>query len=96
VVADPPQTHLRPEEQQAILIPHRLLTTGSGIGLAFDRVHEQFRLRHGVTVTLFRRARAISPGDFDAFCDELKRAHPDRPFVYRPPGPVDEMIAAPE
>jgi len=49
-----------------------------------------------VTVTLYRRTRAIQASDFDSFCEELRRAHPDRPFVYRPAVAVDELVAVPE
>jgi hypothetical protein len=88
VVADPPQTHLAPAEQQTVLVPARHLLGGTGIGRAFDRLPEAFALADGVTVRVYRRARPVAPEDLAAFAAELRRAHPCLPHVFTPPPDV--------
>ncbi|MFO0851415.1 MAG: hypothetical protein U0871_23085 [Gemmataceae bacterium] len=96
LVADPVQTHLPDvREQQTVVVPARHLLAGTGVGAAFDRLSAAFPLHDGVTVRLFRRARPVDRAAFDAFCEELRAAHPDRPFVYRPATPVEELLKQP-
>jgi hypothetical protein len=95
LVADPPQTHLRPEEQQTIVLPAEALRTGTGVGAAFDRLPDEFRLQNGVTVRAYRRARPVDPAAFAAFCDKLRQAHPDWPNVWTPPEPIEKLLTVP-
>lgn len=95
IVADPPQIHLRPEEQRVVLIPQRLLREGSGFGRAFNVLPDRFTFQNGITVSLYRRVLPIAPGDMTAFCEELRQAHPQRPFVYRPAEPIDQLMQTP-
>src|SRR5262245_55401236 len=44
VVAWPPQTHLRPEEQQVVVLTAKQLHQGVGIGAAFDSLPGEYRL----------------------------------------------------
>jgi hypothetical protein len=84
LVADPPQTHLDPGEQQTILLPARQLLDGTGIGQAFDRLPESFALDSGVTVLVFRRARPVNADAFATFQADLQHAHASRPHVFTP------------
>lgn len=96
LVADPIQTHLPDaREQQTVVVPARQLLAGTGVGAAFDRLPAAFHLGGGVTVRAFRRARPISAEAFDAFREELRAAHPDRPFVYQPSEPAEELLKGP-
>ena len=67
--ATPPQTHLRPDDQQAILLVDHDMLTGEGIGRAFERVGEEFHLAEGLTLIAYRRMRLVS----DEEVSELRR-----------------------
>ncbi|QEL14282.1 hypothetical protein [Limnoglobus roseus] len=95
IVADPPQVHLSPAEQQTIVLPARLLRDHEGLGRAFERLPERFTLQNGVTVTPYRRTRPLSADEFANFCEQLRQAHPDDPFVFRPPTWAGDLLAAP-
>jgi hypothetical protein len=69
LAATPPQTHLRPEDQQAILLVDHELLTGDGIGRAYERMGEEFHLSAGVTLIAYRRARPLA----DDEVTELRR-----------------------
>ncbi len=85
LVADPPQTHLRPAEQQVVLLPAGDLLTGTGIAAGFDRLPDMFHYDGGVTLRVFRRVRPIPPAVFTGFVERLRTAHPDVPRVFTPP-----------
>jgi hypothetical protein len=85
VVADPPQTHLDPAEQQGVVVTARSVWDGTDIGRAFDRLPGEYRLGDDVTVRLYRRARPIPAADLRAYCERLRRAHPDKPSFFTPP-----------
>jgi hypothetical protein len=95
VVADPPQIHLRPGEQQAVVITAESLLNRTDIGKAFDALPEEFRLRDGVMVMVYRRARAIPHEDFVAYCERLRAAHPTRPVFFTPPPGIEEYLRYP-
>lgn len=95
VVPAPPQTHLRAGEQQVVVLTAESLLTGTDVGRSFDRLPGEFKLAEGVTVYLYRRARPIAAADFEAYCDKLRRAHPDVPAVFTPPDPVAELLRGP-
>jgi hypothetical protein len=85
VVGIPPQIHLRDEEQRGIIITAESLLQCRDIGTAFEPLPEVFHLSDGVTARVYRRVGAISPADFAAYCDRLRRAHPDCPVFFTPP-----------
>jgi hypothetical protein len=85
VVADLPQTHLDPAEQQGVVVTARSVWDGTDVGKAFDRLPGEYRLGDGVTVRLYRRARAITDADLRDYCERLRQAHPDRPAFFTPP-----------
>jgi hypothetical protein len=95
VVPSPPQTHLRPGEQEVIAYPSHCLLTGTGIGRAFDRLPVEFRLQNGITVFAYRRVRPVDPADFAALCEHLRQSHPTRPHVFTPPVPEEDLLAVP-
>jgi hypothetical protein len=95
LVPSPPQTHLRPGEQEVIAFPSHCLLTGTGIGRAFDRLPVGFHLQNGITVFAYRRVRPVDPADFAALCEHLRRSHPTRPHVFTPPVPEEELLAVP-
>lgn len=88
VVADPLQIQFDPAEQQVVAVPEREFLAGSGIAGAFERLPGLFLLDGGVKVYVYERTREIRPQELQQLCDELRRAHPDRPYIYQPPGGV--------
>ena len=91
----PPQTHLRAGEQQVVVLTTESLLTGTDVGRAFDRLPGEYHLADGVTVYLYRRARPITPADFEAYCEKLRRAHPVVPAVFTPPPGTEESMRFP-
>jgi hypothetical protein len=85
VVAWPPQTHLRPEEQQSIVLAAERIHSGTGFGRAFDRLPGEFNLEGGVTVSLYRRERPIEPTDLNEFVEQLRKDHPTCTELFTPP-----------
>lgn len=83
IVADPPQLHLRPEEQQVIAIPANCLLSGTAIGAAYTPLNGRYNLERGVSVRIFHKDRDPSPEETDAFQSMLHAAHPDCPKVWR-------------
>jgi hypothetical protein len=39
-------------------------------------------------VYIYQKTRQISSQELQQLCDELRRAHPDRPYIYKPPAGV--------
>jgi|GEM_PF-6897428 len=100
VVASPPQTHLDPSEQQVVVQPALSLLNGTDIGAAFERLPDEFHLAdplNGSTVTLFiyRRQRAITTAECEAFVNRLCNSHPDQPQMLRPPLGLEKWLAYP-
>ena len=85
VVGNPAQTHLRPEEQQCVVITAESLRSGRDIGAAYERVAGEFPLAGGVTASVYKRMRRPTPAELAAYCERLRKAHPDRPAFYTPP-----------
>lgn len=95
LVADPPQTHLRGEEQQVVVAAAERLLSGRGFGAAFERLPGAHHLEGGVTVYLFRRVRPISAASRDEFCEHLRAAHPRSTRLYTPPPDIDLHLSYP-
>lgn len=90
VAADPPQLHLRAEEQVIVQILARQVWAGDGLGGAFERLPKVYVLKDGVRAQVFVRRRAYTPNEVDDFCRTLRDAHPAKPFVSTPRRPVLE------
>lgn len=86
VVADPPQLHLRPDDQRVMSVAAESFLRGTGPARAFEELPDVFRLGRGVTVRLFRRVRPNSEQEGAEIGAPLRAAYPDRPFIYSPPG----------
>jgi hypothetical protein len=95
VVAWPPQTHLRPEEQQVVVLTARLLHDGVGIGAAFDPLPGEHRLGDTVVATIYVRSRPIWESELIDFETRLRAVHPDRPVFYTPPPEVRNRLDRP-
>ena len=100
LVVDPPQWHLRPEEQQVVVITAESLLQQRDIGNAFDRLPGEYRLfdpqhQQGVTAYLYRRSRPIAQADFDAYVARLKAAHPSRWRLSDPPPGLEKFLGFP-
>jgi hypothetical protein len=59
IVATPAQTHLRPSEQQSVLILANEMLNADGVGAAYDRLDDTYRLPSGTTLFVFRKRRPI-------------------------------------
>jgi hypothetical protein len=86
VVTTPVLLHLRREDQQVVAVPAEQILAGRGLGAAYERLPETFRLDGGVTVFLYRRTRPLGEAEIESLSRELQRAYPTKPFVYQPPG----------
>jgi hypothetical protein len=95
VVAWPPQTHLRPEEQQGVVLTARLLHDRVGIGAAFEPLPGEHRLGDTVVVTIYVRSRPIREAELIDYETKLRAAHPDRPAFYTPPPEVRNRLDRP-
>jgi hypothetical protein len=70
ITATPPQTHLRPSDQQSILLLLDDLRNARGVGAVYDRLSTEYQLPSGTVLALFRQRRPI--GD-DALRDLRRR-----------------------
>jgi hypothetical protein len=61
ITAEPPQTHLRPHDQQSILLVLEDVAHRRGVGQAFAPAGATFRLPSGTVLTAYRMTRPISP-----------------------------------
>jgi hypothetical protein len=89
IVADPIQMQFDPAEQQVIAAPAHEFLEGSGIAAAFEKLPEQFLLDGGVRVFIYEKDRQISPQEVRQLSDELRKAHPDRSYIYTPPAEIN-------
>ena len=70
ITATPPQTHLRPSDQQSILLLLDDVLHARGLGAAYARLDTAFRLPSGTTLAVFRQRHPI---DDDALRDLRRR-----------------------
>jgi hypothetical protein len=59
IVATPAQIHLHQSEQQSILILANEMLNADGVGAAYDRLDNTYRLPSGSTVVVFRKRHPI-------------------------------------
>jgi hypothetical protein len=59
IVATPEQTHLHPSEQQSFTILANEMLSADGVGAAYDRLDNRYRLPSGTTLVVFRKRRPI-------------------------------------
>ncbi|HZL44443.1 MAG TPA: hypothetical protein VFD66_14330, partial [Verrucomicrobiae bacterium] len=85
MAADPVQLDFDPAEQQIIAAPERELLEGSGIAGAFQKLPYEFVLDGGVKVYIFQKVRNFTDLEIHYLSDELRKAHPDRAYIYLPP-----------
>ncbi|MBB3175904.1 hypothetical protein [Variovorax sp. Sphag1AA] len=76
LVAVPTQYHLRPEDQQVIGLLARDMTEGRGVGAAFRRLPNEYRLENGVAVYVYARSRAFEPAELQALSREFIEHYP--------------------
>ena len=88
IVADPSQTQFDPTESQIVTAPAREFLRGSGIAAAFEKLPVQFILDGGVRVYIYERIREINSQEVGQLSDELRKAYPDRPYIYTPPAEI--------
>ncbi len=82
VVADPVQTHMRPEDQRVVSVPAELVLRREGIGAAYDRLPEEFDLDGGVKAVVLERIRPFAEADIHALSETFRAFYPDRPALY--------------
>src|SRR5271157_320699 len=83
IVTSPIQYHLRPADQQVIVIPAESFLNQTDIGKAFELLPESFLLENGTRTLLFRKKRPINPTEVAQLSERLRAAYPDRPFIYQ-------------
>ena len=101
LVASPVQTVLNPAEQQILVVPEREFLEGAGIAPAFEKLPYEFNLDAGYTyeldggvkannfggaiVSIYRKTRDITNEEVGQLSEALRKAHPDRPYIYETP-----------
>jgi hypothetical protein len=61
ITVEPPQTHMRPHDQQSILLVLDDVAHRRGVGQAFAPAGVTFRLPSGPVLTAYRMTRPVSP-----------------------------------
>ena len=84
LVASPVQVHLRPADQQVVVVPAEAFLEGRGLARAFRQHRPRFTLEGGVEVLVFTRVRPFEPAEIEELVAPLRAAYPDRPWVYSP------------
>jgi hypothetical protein len=87
IAGNPPQTHLRRDEQKVIAIPTNLLAKGSGFGKAFKRMYYSFKLQFNNTIYIYKRIRKVSKEEAQQLADQFHNFYPDLPEQYPPKAP---------
>ncbi len=73
VVTNPPRVHLRPTEQEVIVVPAQQILDGAGIGKAFRLLPHAFTLQDGTEVSIYERTGPIRPLAKRALRERLER-----------------------
>jgi hypothetical protein len=87
IAGNPPQTHLRRDEQKVIAIPTNLLAKGIGFGKAFKRMYYSFKLQFNNTIYIYKRIRKVSKQEEQQLADQFHNFYPDLPEQYPPKAP---------
>ncbi len=73
LVGTPPQTHLGVQKQYSVVVPWQDLISGGGIGAAYERLPNSFRLDDQTEVVPFRRVRPLEEREYQdlvrRFCE---------------------------
>ena len=77
LVADPVQTHLRPEDQLNVVIPSRSLLDGTDIGRAWRRTGEKYKLADGIEASLFEKIREPTEEELAEYFEKFYKRYPD-------------------
>ena len=64
LVGTPAQTHLGIQNQYSVVVPGQDLISGRGIGAAYERFPDSFRLDDQTEVVPFRRVRPLEEGEY--------------------------------
>lgn len=94
IVTDPLQYSLKPNDQQVIGLPARLLISRTGIGTAFEKETESYILEKGVRVLIYKRIRPFRRQDIDAYVQTLKEMYPGKEHIFDvtiPPEAFEEV-----
>jgi hypothetical protein len=66
IVATPPQTHIRPSDQQSILLLRDAMLDGLGPGRAYTKLDTVFSLPSGITLSVYRQTSPITDDELRA------------------------------
>ncbi len=76
VLTSPVQLHLRPEDQQVVLIPWRSLVEGWGIGRSFTRLPGSFDLEDHVRAHIYVRTGQIGGAELAPLVKRFRERYP--------------------
>lgn len=65
------QIHLNPQEQRVISVPYEQITTGKGIGQAYQKTEKRFVLPSGDEIYLYKRVREITQEEIQSVKREI-------------------------
>lgn len=83
VVANPVQYHLRPIDQQVVGVPAKDILDNKGIGVAFEKLPQEFKLDGGVTVKIFKKSREFTAQELKDLEQEFLQAYPGREDLFK-------------
>jgi hypothetical protein len=85
VISNPPATHLVSNSQQVITIPTKELISGRGIGMAYQRLDDIFKLNDDMQVLVYKKVRGFSVEEVNALFDRFYVSYPDWRRSYSSP-----------
>ncbi len=77
IVANPIQTHVRPEGQRVITLPASALLEGKNIGKAFRRLDREYKLSDNVSAWIYEKKRPFTQQELDEFLNLFYPSYPE-------------------
>ncbi len=85
VVASPAQTHLQPENQRVIVYLAEEVLKGQGVGKAYQKLPDNYSLKDGVSVYIYKRTRAVLPAEKRELEQKFLSAYPNQYDLFAMP-----------
>lgn len=83
VVVTDPLLHLHKDEDvQIIILPAKLILSGVGIGLSYQRLPYDFTFENGVKAYIYKRVLPFKKADVVSFSEMLRKLYPDRENIF--------------
>lgn len=83
LVADPPQTHLLPNDQRVVWVLQEKLLDKNSIGSAYQILPKQFTLDGGVMVKILKKTRNLTASELQNLSDIFLGFYPNRQDLFQ-------------